>query len=100
MRPRWRLLMADQTRLPPSPGVQRPIAKTLKVWAADERLLLSLGGALIVHWDAIPDAIQDILIDKAALGLEAAGSPERQAQLETLIRTAKVAPLASEKRAD
>ena len=92
--------MANHTRLPPSPLAPAPIAKTLKVRPADERLLIGLGGALIVHWDAIPDAIQDILIDQAAIGLEAAGSPDRQAELETLIRTAKVAPLASEKRAD
>lgn len=90
--------MANQTHLPQSPLVPRPIAKTLKVRTEDERMLISLGGALIVHWDTIPDTIQDILIDQAAIGLQVAGSPERQAELETLIRTAKVAPLATEKR--
>jgi hypothetical protein len=80
--------------------VPTPIAKTLKARTADERMLISLGGALIMHWDTIPDAIQDILIDQAAIGLEDAGSPERQAELETLVRTAKLAPLASETRAD
>lgn len=85
--------MADQNwnKLPATPPVA--IAKTLKLRAADERLVIGLGSALVLHWDAIPDAIQDLLIDQAAIVLGDAGLPDAQNSLESLIRKAKAAPL-------
>ena len=89
--------MADQysARSPVPPAA--PIAKTLKLRAEEERLALGLGSALVLHWDAIPDALQDLLIDQAAIVLDDAGLPGAQPALETLIRRAKAMPLASKK---
>ncbi len=76
---------------PATPAVA--IAMTLKLRAGDERLAIGLGSALVLHWDRIPDALQDLLIDQAAIVLDDAGAPNAQAYLETLLRTAKAVPL-------
>jgi hypothetical protein len=89
--------MTDQTwKKSPVPPTGA-IAKTLKLRPAEERLALGLGSALVLHWDRMPDVIQDLLIDQAAIVLDDAGLPNAQPDLETLIRTAKVAPLAGGK---
>jgi hypothetical protein len=69
------------------------VAKTLRHRARDEQLVIGLGTALILHWDTVPDSIQDLLIDQAALVLDDIGVTAAQPELETLIRLAKAVPL-------
>jgi hypothetical protein len=79
--------------LPPQPP--RRIAKTLKYNEAQEHLLRRLGGALVLQWDAMPDALQDLLIDQAAAVEDRVdATPEA---VEAFIRSAKAMPLQSAK---
>ena len=82
---------------PSSAPPAAPIQKTLLFRTSDERLMLGLGSALVLHWDLVADHIQDLIIDQATIILDDAGLPDRQRALETLIRQARAAPLASSK---
>lgn len=89
--------MGKQIFGPSSDPLAAPIAKTLKIRAADQHLMLGLGAALVLHWDSIPDAVQDLLIDQAVIVLDADGFPDRRSEVETVIRQAKAVALASGK---
>jgi hypothetical protein len=69
------------------------VEKTLKYSAAQEPLLRRLAGALVLHWDAIPDDVQDILIDQAVLVDDAAPLTPDSVDFENFLRTAKTAAL-------
>ncbi len=66
--------------------------KTVKYRPAQEHLLRRLGEALVVQWDALPDDVQDLLIDQAAVvdDREAAATGD----IESFIRTVKLANIA------
>jgi hypothetical protein len=72
----------------------RVAQKTLKYSEAQEHLLRRLGGALVLQWDALPDALQDLIIDQAAMVDDRDEAPHETADIENVIRGAKVGALA------
>jgi hypothetical protein len=72
----------------------RVAQKTLKYSEAQEHLLRRLGGALVLQWDALPDALQDLIIDQAAMVDDRDEAPHETADIENFIRGAKVVALA------
>jgi hypothetical protein len=79
------------TYTPPPPA---PVSRTVKFSQAQEHLLRRLGGALVLQWDALPDDLQDLLIDQAALVDDREDAPHSANDIENFIRKAKTAPLA------
>lgn len=69
------------------------MAKTLRYSAASEHLLRRLGSALVLQWDALPDDLQDLLIDQAAGVEDRDEAPHTPEHLERFVRTVKSAPL-------
>ena len=65
-------------------------AKTVKYRPEQEHLLRRLGEALVVQWDALPDELQDLLIDQAAIVEDREDAPHATADIESFIRSAKV----------
>ena len=66
-------------------------AKTVKYRPEQEHLLRRLGEALVVQWDALPDELQDLLIDQAAVVEDREeDAPHATADIEDFIRDAKV----------
>lgn len=69
-------------------------AKTVKHRPEQEHLLRRLGQALVVHWDALPDALQDLLIDQAAVVEDRERALRAAGDIESFIRSAKVVAIA------
>jgi hypothetical protein len=65
-------------------------SKTVRYRAEQEHLVRRLGEALVVQWDALPDALQDLLIDQAAAVEDREEAPHETSDIESFIRTAKV----------
>lgn len=65
-------------------------SKTVKYRPEQEHLLRRLGEALVVQWDALPDELQDLLIDQAALVDDRETAPHATADIESFVRTARV----------
>ena len=74
------------------PRPARALPVTLKYKDADEHLLRRLGQALVLQWDELPDDLQDVLIDQAALVLDRDDAPHAPAQIENFIRSVKSMP--------
>lgn len=72
-----------------------PVAKplALKYRERDEHLLRRLGAALVIHWDALPDELQDLLIDQAVAVQDGAEAPHAHADVETFLRNTKTMPV-------
>jgi len=68
--------------------------KTVKYRPAQEHLLRRLGEALVVQWDAVPDAVQDLLIDQAAVVEDREDAPHAAGDIESFIRSVKLAAIA------
>ncbi|HJS80274.1 MAG TPA: hypothetical protein VJ748_06585 [Vitreimonas sp.] len=68
--------------------------KTVKYRPAQEHLLRRLGEALVVQWDALPDELQDLLIDQAAVVDDREDAPHATSDIESFIRTVKVISIA------
>lgn len=64
--------------------------KTVKYRPEQEYLLRRLGEALVVQWDALPDGLQDLLIDQAAIVEDREDAAHATGDIENFIRTAKV----------
>lgn len=69
------------------------IAKTLKYRENQEHLLRRLGSAVVLHWDTLPDALQDILIDQAAAVEDRDAAAHEVADIEAFVRGAKAIAL-------
>lgn len=74
----------------PPPSVAQ---KTLKYKEAQEHLLRRLGSALVMQWDALPDNLQDLIIDQAAAVEDRDEAPHASSDIEAFIRSAKVVAL-------
>ncbi len=73
------------------------MAVTLKYKDSDEHLLRRLGQALVLQWDELPDDLQDVLIDQAALVQDRdEAAPHDAAQIESFIRGVKSVALPKE----
>jgi hypothetical protein len=68
-----------------------PLAKTLRYAEASEHLLRRLGSALVLHWDVLPDDLQDLLIDQAAQVEDREAAPHAIEDIEKFVRTVKSA---------
>lgn len=69
----------------------RAEAKTVRYRDEHEHLLRRLGEALVVQWDALPDDLQDLLIDQAALVEDREpDAAHATADIESFIRDARV----------
>ncbi|MBL8551802.1 MAG: hypothetical protein JNJ73_17580 [Hyphomonadaceae bacterium] len=65
--------------------------RSLKCKPRQEPILRRVGAALIVHWDDLPDALQDAVIDQAVLMTDEPDAPvPSRADVETFIRSVKV----------
>ena len=66
-------------------------SKTVRYRPAQEYLVRRLGEALVVQWDALPDDLQDLLIDQAAAVEDREeDAPHATEDIESFIRSAKV----------
>lgn len=72
----------------------RAESKTVRYRPEQEYLVRRLGEALVVQWDALPDALQDLLIDQASLVEDREDAPYATADIERFIRDAKVVTIA------
>jgi hypothetical protein len=80
-----------RTRAPPqAPAL---VSRTLKYKQTQEHLLRRLAGALVLQWDAVPDEVQDLIIDQAAPAEDREDAPHQAADFESFIRHAKTAAL-------
>lgn len=68
--------------------------KTVKYRPEQEHLLRRLGEALVVQWDALPDDLQDLLIDQAAVVEDREDAPHATADIESFIRRVRVTAIA------
>ena len=71
------------------PRPPRVMALTLKYGDAQEHLLRRLGQALVLQWDELPDALQDVLIDQAAAVQDREHAAHAATDIEAFIRTVK-----------
>jgi len=78
------------------PQAPAPIAKTLRYSPASEHLVRRLGSALVLQWDALPDDLQDLLIDQAVLVEDRDEAAHGREDVEKFLRTVKPAPLRRE----
>lgn len=69
------------------------VTKTLRYGEPQEHLLRRLGSALVLQWDALPDALQDLIIDQAAAVEDRTDAPHSAGDIENFIRKAKVMAL-------
>lgn len=75
------------------PQQRRVIGKTLKYKLEQEHLLRRLASALVLQWDELPDALQDLIIDQAALVEDREDGASEARDFENFIRSAKVCAL-------
>lgn len=54
-----------------------------------------LASALVLHWDEVPDALQDLILDQAALVEDREGSAEAR-EIENFVRSAKLTALSKD----
>lgn len=76
------------------PGPPQVVAKTVKYRADQEHVLRRLGGALVLQWDALPEDLQDLIVDQAAIVDDRDEAPHEAGDIENFIRGAKVTALA------
>jgi len=60
--PRFRVFAHPAIAKPP-----KEVALTLKYKQAQEHLLRRLGQAAVLHWEEFPKALQNVVIDQAAI---------------------------------
>lgn len=70
------------------------VDKTLKYREPDEHLLRRLGSALVLQWDALPETLQDLIVDQAATVDDRDPAPHEADDIEQFIRDVKVSALA------
>ncbi|MFZ2029051.1 MAG: hypothetical protein WAU68_01975 [Vitreimonas sp.] len=73
------------------PRPPKAFAVTLKVKDTQEHLLRRLGQALVLHWEEMPDGLQDVLIDQAVMVTDR--DLASQNEIETFIRAVKSVPV-------
>ena len=71
------------------PRPPRAMALTLKYKEEQEHLLRRLGQALVLQWDELPDALQDVLIDQASMVEDRDEAAHGADVIETFIRGVK-----------
>lgn len=69
------------------------VALTLKYKDAQEHLLRRLGQAVVLHWDELPDDLQDLLIDQAAAVTDRDEAPHGADEIMSFVRSVKTSKL-------
>lgn len=85
---------------PFTPQPPQVVAKTVKYRADQEHVLRRLGGALVLQWDALPEELQDLIVDQAAAVDDREDAPHEAGDIENFIRSAKVTALAKTQAVD
>lgn len=86
--------MNERKRFAPPERAPQVALKTLRYREDQEHLLRRLGGALVLQWDELPDALQDLIIDQAATVDDRDEAPHAAAEIESFIRNVKTMALA------
>ena len=68
--------------------------RALKYAVQQEHLLRRIGGALVMHWDELPDELQDLLIDQAAVTGDRETARHEAADIENFVRSVKTVSIA------
>jgi hypothetical protein len=92
--------LTDYTNKRPPDGPPQVVHKSLKYREQQEYLLRRLGSALVLQWDALPDALQDLVIDQAAIVEDKSEGAHAPRDIEDFIRGAKTVALTKAPRAD
>jgi hypothetical protein len=79
-----------------APRPPQAIAVTLKYKDAQEALLRRLGQAVVLHWDQLPDDVQDLLIDQAAIVQDRDDTAHEAGDIESFIRSVKTTAIPKE----
>lgn len=87
------MIDSRRPRTPPPETPPRVVQKTLKYRENQEHLLRRLAGALVLHWDQLPDALQDLIIDQAAAVEDRDPAPHDAAEIEGFVRSVKTVAL-------
>ena len=77
------------------PRKPKALAVTLKYKDKQEHLLRRLGQAVVLHWDDLPDDIQDLLIDQAVVVHDPDDGRHEPGDFETFIRSVKTTQVES-----
>jgi hypothetical protein len=78
------------------PRPPKVMALTLKYKDAQEHLLRRLGQAIVLHWDELPDDLQDLLIDQATVVQDRDEGAHEPSDFETFIRSVRTTALPKE----
>ena len=70
------------------------VQRTLKYREGQEYMLRRLGSALVLQWDQLPNTLQDLLIDQAALVNDREDSAHEVADVEAFLRSIKSVAIA------
>lgn len=70
------------------------IQKSLKYREKDEHLVRRLGAALVLQWDQLSDAMQDLIIDQAAAVDDRDPAPHEASDIEGFVRNVKTVAVA------
>ena len=81
-------------------GPPQVAQRSLKYREQQEHLLRRLGSALVLQWDALPDDLQDLIIDQAAIVEDKSDAAHRTQDIEDFIRSAKTTALSKEPEAE
>lgn len=76
-----------------APRPPKVMALTLKYRENQEHLLRRLGQAIVLQWDELPDAMQDLLIDQAAAVEDRDDGAHEANDFETFIRSVRTTAL-------
>lgn len=79
----------------PSSAPPAPIARTLKYGEPTEHFVRRLGSALVLQWDVLPDDLQDLMIDQAAIVEDRSDRDHTPGDIEDFLRKAKSVALGS-----
>jgi hypothetical protein len=80
----------------PEPQPPKAMAVTLKYKEPQEALLRRLGQAVVLHWDQLPDDLQDLLIDQAAIVQDRDETAHEAGDIESFIRSVKTTAIPKE----
>lgn len=78
-----------------TPRPPRVMALTLKYTDAQEHLLRRLGQALVLQWDELPDELQDVLIDQAAVVQDHDEAAHDSDHIHNFIRSVKTTQIST-----
>lgn len=67
----------------------KAVPRSLKYRDGQEYLLRRIGSAIVLQWDALPDELQDLIIDQAAIIDDPSDAPHSARDIEDFVRNVK-----------